>query len=50
VEELSSRRGIIRKLISEFRKSTRDPFPNWRDSPNIAVRSIVDRDEAMEIR
>ena len=50
VEELSTRRGIIRKLISEFRKSTRDPFPNWRDSPNIAVRSIVDRDEAMEIR
>lgn len=33
VEGLFKRRSIIRKLIGEFRKSTRSPFPNWRDSP-----------------
>lgn len=40
VEELSNRRGVIRKLISEFRKSTRNPFPNWRDSHSLADLSI----------
>lgn len=33
VETLYSRRPGIRKLIGEFCKSTRDPFPNWKDSP-----------------
>jgi hypothetical protein len=29
VETLYRRRSIIHKLISEFRRSTRNPFPNW---------------------
>lgn len=29
VETLYARRSIIPKLISEFRKSSRNPFPNW---------------------
>lgn len=29
VETLYARRSIISKLISEFRKSSRNPFPNW---------------------
>ena len=33
VEALHHRRGAIRKLITEFRRSSRNPFPNWRDSP-----------------
>jgi hypothetical protein len=33
VEALHQRRGTIRRLIAEFRKSTRNPFPSWRDSP-----------------
>jgi hypothetical protein len=32
VEALHRRRVAIRKLISEFRKSTRNPFPSWRES------------------
>jgi hypothetical protein len=33
VEALHQRGGAIRKLITEFRRSSRNPFPNWRDSP-----------------
>jgi hypothetical protein len=32
VETLHHRRAKIRKLIAEFRSSSRNPFPNWRDS------------------
>jgi hypothetical protein len=31
VETLYARRSIIRRLISEFRGSNRNPFPNWRE-------------------
>jgi hypothetical protein len=31
VEMLYSRRSIIRGLISDFRKSNRNPFPNWAE-------------------
>jgi hypothetical protein len=34
VEALHHRRGAIRKLITEFRRSSRNPFPNWRESPS----------------
>jgi hypothetical protein len=30
VETLGSRRGMIRRLITLFRESTRNPFPNWQ--------------------
>jgi hypothetical protein len=33
VEALHHRRGAIRQLIAEFRRSSRNPFPNWRESP-----------------
>jgi hypothetical protein len=33
VETLHQRRGAIRNLITEFRRSSRNPFPNWRESP-----------------
>lgn len=29
VESLYKRRGIIRSLITAFRESSRNPFPNW---------------------
>ena len=49
-ERLGQRRPAIRKLIEEFRRSNRKPFPNWTDSgvslPLIGVR----QDEASEIR
>jgi len=31
VETLHARRSIIRSLVGEFRKSSRNPFPNWRE-------------------
>jgi hypothetical protein len=31
VQELEKRRKRVRRLIEEFRKSTRSPFPNWRE-------------------
>jgi hypothetical protein len=37
VEALHHRRGAIRKLIGEFRRSSRNPFPNWRESPADSV-------------
>lgn len=34
IEQLIARRSRVRELIESFRKSTREPFPNWQ---NIAV-------------
>jgi hypothetical protein len=50
VETLGSRRGMIRELISLFRESPRNPFPNWRDAPTSVDLSSMKRDEAVEIR
>jgi len=39
VDELYRRRCLIRRLISMFRESARNPFPNWSDSwPRVATR------------
>ena len=35
VETLCHRRPTIQKLIGEFRTSSRNPFPNWSESPRI---------------
>jgi hypothetical protein len=32
IENLCQRRSSIRDLITAFRKSTRNPFPNWADN------------------
>ena len=45
VETLFRRRAFIRKLISDFRKSHRDPFPNWRDTNH----AVCDLTKAMPI-
>jgi len=37
VEKLSKRRRIIRNLITDFRSSPRNPFPNWMESPVVAA-------------
>jgi hypothetical protein len=48
-EGLSKRRRNIRELISEFRRSPRTPFPNWRDSHPIAALAIANPDDAAQI-
>jgi hypothetical protein len=50
VEALYSRRRLIRRLISLFRESARNPFPNWGDSPTPVDLSATRRDEVVEIR
>jgi hypothetical protein len=48
VEALHHRRGAIRKLITEFRWSSRIPFPNWRDSPADSAMPLAARDRSLE--
>jgi len=50
VEELSKRREIIRKLIGDFRRSNRNPFPNWSDSTCLAIPRVLRSNAAVEIR
>ena len=42
------RRGAIRKLITEFRRSSRNPFPNWRESPADSAMPLAARDRSLE--
>jgi hypothetical protein len=48
VEALHHRRGAIRKLITEFRRSSRNPFPNWRESPADSDMPLAARDRSLE--
>jgi hypothetical protein len=47
VDALHHRRGAIRKLIGEFRRSSRSPFPNWRESPADSAISLAARDRSL---
>jgi hypothetical protein len=48
VETLHHRRPTIRKLIGEFRKSSRNPFPNWRESAANSAMPLAARDGSLE--
>jgi len=48
VEALHHRRGAIRNLITEFRRSSRNPFPNWRDSPVDSAMPLAAKDRSLE--
>src|SRR5208282_5422180 len=48
VEALHHRREAIRKLITEFRRSSRNPFPNWRESPADSAMPLAARDRSQE--
>ena len=50
VEALHRRRGAIRRLITEFRKVNRNPFPMWRDSPRRVDFAVAREDEGFQIR
>jgi len=50
VEALYDRRPTIRKLLGGFRKSTRNPFPNWRDSPICVELPTARWDDGVQIR
>jgi hypothetical protein len=48
VETLQHRRTAIRRLIGEFRRSSRNPFPNWRESAADSVIPLAARDHPLE--
>jgi HipA-like protein len=48
VETLCHRRQTIRKLIGEFRSSSRNPFPNWSESPADSAMPLAARDRSLE--
>ena len=48
VEALHRRRGAIRNLITEFRKSSRNPFPNWSESPADSAMPRTTSDSSLE--
>ena len=48
VEALHHRRGTIRKLITEFRRSSRNPLPNWRESTADSAMPLAERDRTLE--
>ena len=48
VQALHQRRGAIRNLITEFRRSSRNPFSNWRESPADSAVSPAVRDRSLE--
>ena len=48
VETLHSRSGAIRKLIGEFRRSSRSPFVNWRESPAVSAMPLAASDRSLE--
>jgi len=48
VEALHHRRGAIRRLITEFRRSSRNPFPNWRELPAASAMPVVAGDRSLE--
>jgi len=50
VETLCHRRPTIRKLITEFRRSSRNPFPNWRESPVNSAMPLAARDRSLEVQ
>ena len=48
VEVLKHRREAIRNLIIEFRRSSRNPFPSWRDSPANSAMPVAATDRSLE--
>jgi hypothetical protein len=48
VQGLYQRRGMIRKLITEFRRSSRNPLPNWCESTADSAMPLAARDRTLE--
>jgi hypothetical protein len=40
MDTLYKRRLIVRDLITQFRKHERNPFPNWKHTPQVAVPAL----------
>jgi len=45
IETMRKRRSFIRDLITAFRDSTRNPFPNWTDAPSVFVPAAIESEQ-----
>ena len=50
VQALHQRRGAIRNLITAFRRSSRNPFPNWSESPANSAMPLPATDHSLEVQ
>jgi hypothetical protein len=50
VQGLYQRRATIRKLITEFRRSSRKPFSSWRESPADSAMPLASSDRLLEAK
>lgn len=50
IESLYQRRSLVRDLITSFRNSTRNPFPNWATTVSRPPDAIADKPAKEEIR
>jgi hypothetical protein len=50
VETLRHRRPMIRRLIGDFRTSSRNPFPNWRELRANSAMPFAERDSIAEVQ
>lgn len=50
IDALHSRQSLIPKLITSFRTSTRNPFPNWTATVSRPLDAIADKTDKEEIR
>jgi hypothetical protein len=49
VEALYNRRSTIRRLIDAFRRSTRNPFPNWQDTSRCVDLRAANEAEMLQV-
>jgi hypothetical protein len=49
IDALYNRRAAIRKLINTFRRSTRNPFPNWQGTPRSADLTAANEAEMLPV-
>lgn len=40
IETLHKRRSMIRNLVTQFHQHERNPFPNWKYTPQVAVPAL----------
>jgi hypothetical protein len=50
IESLHQRRSLVRDLITSFRNSTRNPFPNWTAKVSRSLDAIADKPDKEETR
>ena len=45
IETMCKRHSSIRDLITAFRESTRNPFPNWANTPSVFIPAAMQSEQ-----